>query len=513
LHYFCENQQKYLTYICDYSIKITTNKGVHQMALINRITIWFGVSPGMRLDERLIIFATSIKHNILAIYDQRRNTMKTTVREVLEFVAENDVKFIRLAFCDLFGRQKNISIMPDELELAFEEGISFDASAIKGFSTVSDSDLFLFPDPTTLMVLPWRPQQGRVVRFYCDIRNPDGTSYESDTRSLLKAVVAESNSIGFSCQLGAECEFYLFATNQLGEPTLTPVDNGSYLDIAPLDKGENVRREICLNLEELGLHPERSHHEQGPGQNEIDFQFSDPLASADNLLTLKSTVRIVAERNGFYSSFLPKPLKGMSGNGMHVNLSIANQGQNLFASSEPDDVAIAESFIAGILEKIAEMTIFLNPIPNSYERFGSFEAPQYVSWSRQNRSQLIRIPAAAGHKVRMELRSPDPSANPYLAFALIISAGLEGIQKHLTLPPALNENLFEADQNKLANLERLPGNMKSAIELARNSTFIERVLGMEILNKYLDSKVKEEESYMNAKPRDVLDWEQYFLIY
>jgi glutamine synthetase len=256
--------------------------------------------------------------------------MTYTMKEILEFVGENDVKFIRLAFCDLFGTQKQISIMPDELERAFESGISFDASAIKGFEDVSKSDLFLFPDPTTLSLLPWRPQQGRVARFFCDIKNPDHTPYICNTRNLLKSAVKRCEDMGYICQVGSECEFYLFMTDENGNPTMITHDEGGYLDISPLDKGDNVRREICVSLEEMGIKPEASHHEQGPGQNEIDFKYSDALTSADNFMTFKSVIKAIAAKNGLYASFMPKPLLDQSGNGLHINLSLSENGFNIF---------------------------------------------------------------------------------------------------------------------------------------------------------------------------------------
>ena len=282
---------------------------------------------------------------------------------------------------------------------------------------MAKSDLLLFPDPATLTVLPWRPGPGRVVRFYCDIKNPDGSAFSHDTRAILKRVAAKFEELGYVCKIGAECEFYLFKTDANGYPTDVPFDNAGYLDIAPLDKGENIRREIALCLEEMGIKVETSHHEQGPGQNEIDFKFGDALATADNLLTFKSAVKVIAARNGLFASFMPKPIAETAGSGLHVNLSLVKGGQNIFKSREKGHSEIAESFIAGILAKTPEITVFLNPICNSYLRFGSFEAPKYVSWSHENRSQLVRIPAAAGERVRMELRSPDPSVNPYLAFA------------------------------------------------------------------------------------------------
>ena len=436
--------------------------------------------------------------------------MDNTVREVLEFVKENDVKFIRLGFCDLFGFQKNISVMPHELPAAFESGVSFDAHAVKGFRDITESDLFLFPDPSTLTILPWRPGPGRVARFYCDIKNPDGTAFPHDARALLKGVEARGEKMGYVCKIGAECEFYLFKTGEDGEPTDAAIDRGGYFDISPLDKGENIRREICLTLEEMGIRPESSHHEQGPGQNEVDFKFSGALNCADNILTFKSVVKAIAARNGLYASFMPKPLPVAAGSGMHVNLSLAQNGQNIFKNRSEGHSKAAESFIAGILSKTPEMTLFLNPLANSYERFGEFEAPLYVSWSHQNRSQLVRIPAATGEKVRMELRSPDPSLNPYLAFALILSAGLDGIEGGAPLPPPLDIDLYAADESATAPLARLPDSLDRAIALAEGSGFVKGVTGGELLKKYIAIKKEEAAEFAAAKDRAEFCREKYF---
>jgi len=449
--------------------------------------------------------------------------MNTTVSEVLRFVKENDVKFIRLAFCDLFGNLKNISIMPDELPAAFEDGISFDAHAIKGFTDVTKSDLLLFPDPVTLSVLPWRPQQGRVVRFYCHIKNPDGSTFWGDSRELLKSVIARLDEKGYVCKVGAECEFYLFKTDENGNPTTIPFDNGGYLDVAPFDKGENIRREICLCLEEMGIKPETSHHEQGPGQNEIDFKFSDALSSADNFMSFKTAVRAIAARNGLFASFAPKPLPDKSGNGLHINLSLAQNGYNVFKLGNSEHSKVTESFIAGILQKTPEMTAFLNPIPNSYERLGSFEAPKYVSWAYGNRSQLIRIPAAKGERIRMELRSPDPTVNPYIAFALVISAGLYGIENNLLLPESLNVDLYKADhyniinkntfimnKNTLEKLVRLPENLGDALKLAEQSEFVKSILPEEVLSKFLHFKALEYQAYCEAADKRGYFMANYF---
>ncbi|MGI6748504.1 MAG: glutamine synthetase family protein [Anaerovoracaceae bacterium] len=436
--------------------------------------------------------------------------MNTTANEVLEILKENDIKFIRLGFCDLLGNQKNISIIANELQSAFESGVSFDAHAISGFRDVTRSDLLLFPDPATLTVLPWRPGPGRVAHFYCDIKNPDGSAYLHDSRVLLKQVSQRAEKMGYVCKIGAECEFYLFKTDEHGEPTDVTIDRGGYLDISPLDRGEDIRREIILTLEEMGIKPETSHHEQGPGQNEIDFKFSNAIECADNLLTFKSVVKSVAARNGLFASFMPKPLPDVAGSGMHVNLSLAQNGLNIFRNISEGHSNIAESFIAGILARIPEITLFLNPITNSYERLGKYEAPKFVSWSHQNRSQLIRIPAAIGEKARMELRSPDPSLNPYLAFALIIAAGLDGIEKDIVLPPSVDVDLFTADESVTKELTPLPNSLDKAVYLAENSDFVKRTIGEELLSKYLAIKKNEADDFAAAGDKAKFYRERYF---
>lgn len=391
--------------------------------------------------------------------------------EVMTYCEEEDVQFIRLAFCDLMGNQKNIAIMPAELERAFRYGISFDASAVPGFGDEVKSDLFLFPDPATLSVLPWRPAQGRVVRMFCDIRHPDGAPFRRDSRQLLKKAVEAAEKMGVSCFFGVEAEFYLFQCGEDGGPTRIPFDQAGYMDIAPEDKGENIRREICLTLRDMGIRPESSHHEEGPGQNEIDFRYSDALTAADNALTFKAVVKTLAMQNGLFASFSPKPLPRQSGNGMHINISIKSPG-----GREDTD-----AFMAGVLRRAREMTAFLNPTEESYLRLGERKAPKYVTWSSENRSQLIRIPAAKGEYVRFELRSPDPQANPYIAFALLIYAGLDGIRNRAPLPAPVDANLFTADAAVTDALETLPATLEDAKDLARKSAFIREYLP-ELLN-------------------------------
>ena len=393
--------------------------------------------------------------------------MSYTEKEVQQYVAEEDVKFIRLAFCDIFGTQKNISIMPGELEKAFRDGISFDASAIRGFGGSVRSDLFLHPDPSTLSVLPWRPEHGRVVRMYCNIKNPDGSPFELDTRRILSEAVKKAKEAGCEFGIGAEFEFYLFKTDENGAPTSQPYDGAGYMDIAPIDKGENVRREICLTLERMGMIPESSHHEEGPGQNEIDFRYSDPLSAADNALTFKSVVRTIAARNGLFADFSPKPLPECPGNGMHVNISVKKNG-----------VDCLESAIAGIIEHISEITVFLNPTPLSYSRLGVMKAPKYISWSDENRSQLIRLPAVTSPEYRRaELRSPDPAANPYLALALIIYAALDGIERGLNPPERSDENMYSTETPHAM----LPASLDEAAVNAKNSDFVKNILSEKIL--------------------------------
>lgn len=391
--------------------------------------------------------------------------MKYTPQEVMQYIQEEDVKFIRLAFCDCFGRPKNISIMPQELNRAFKYGIAIDASAIAGFGDEVHSDLFLHPDPETIAVLPWRPEHGRVVRMFCSISHPDGTPFAHDSRGILKQAIADAAAAGYTFYFGSEMEFYLFRLDENGDPTSIPYDHATYMDVAPEDKCENVRREICLTLERMGIQPESSHHEEGPGQNEIDFRYSDALTAADNAMTFCTVVKTIAARNGLYADFSPRPLSGKPGSGFHINLSV--QG---------GDAATESSMMAGILNKITDMTVFLNPTEQSYHRLGSHKAPKYISWSSDNRSQLIRVPAASGEYRRMELRSPDCTANPYIAFSLLIWAGLSGIQNQMTLPAASNVNLFTADQQTLSQLQMLPQSLRTAAKQAYDSSFIRQHL-------------------------------------
>ena len=386
-----------------------------------------------------------------------------TQKEVMEYVEEENVKFIRLAFFDVKGHQKNISIQPGELLRAFSTGISFDASSIEGFNDEAHSDLFLVPEPRTLSILPWRSFDGSVVRMYCDIYNPDGTLYKNDTRYLLKQALEQAKKAQIEIRCGNEYEFYLFQLDEKGKATKTPLDRAGYMDIAPFDQGEDVRRQICHYMMEMGMEPEASHHEQGPGQNEIDFRYNNPLLAAEDGATLRWVIKTVAQANGLVANFMPKPLKEEAGNGFHINMS---------TNSHMDE------FMAGILNHIKEITLFLNPSENSYDRLGEDKAPKYVSWGYNNRSTLIRIPA--GNK-RLELRSPDCLANTFLAYTLLIYAGLDGIEKHMTCMEPTSLNLFK----ETGEFDVLPQSLKEAKKLAKNSDFVKKYVPENILKAYL----------------------------
>ncbi len=397
-----------------------------------------------------------------------------TLEDVNEFVEEEDIKFLKLTFIDAFGVPKNIAVMPEELPRAFREGISFDASAVPGFDDSVRSDLFLNPDPDTLTIVPWRPIEGRVARMFCSVTYPDGTLVEKDSRRILKNAVTVAEKAGFHINFGAEVEFYLFKRDENGNPTGTPLDHARYMDTAPDDQGESIRRDICFALIDMGITPEASHHEEGPGQNEVDFRYSDPLTAADNTTTFKWIVKSIAMRDGMAADFSPKPITDEPGNGMHINISVRSD----------DGKDYTRAFMAGILGRIREMTLFLNPRRDSYDRLGDMKAPGYVSWSEQNRSQLIRIPAVKSGGTRIELRSPDPMANPYLAYALLIYAGLEGIEKKLEPPAPVDMNLYAAGPEVTEKIDKLPVKLSEAVQLARNSDFLRAHLPEHFIELY-----------------------------
>ncbi|MCR4734043.1 MAG: glutamine synthetase family protein [Treponema sp.] len=386
-----------------------------------------------------------------------------TENEVLDYVNEEDVKFVRLAFFDLNGVQKNISIMAGQLANAFKNGVSFDASAIYGFEKAEKSDLFLYPDPTTLSILPWRPTTGKVVRMFCTIRHSDGSEYKKDCRTMLKNAVKKAREeCGVDFHIGTEIEFYLFKLDSQGESTNIPFDNASYMDIAPEDKGENIRREICFTLEQMGITPEASHHEEGPGQNEIDFHYSDAVTAADNAATFKWIVRTRAANAGLYADFSPKPLADKAGSGFHINLSCSDPSKNIYA-------------MAGILKHAEEITSYMNCKEESYRRLGEHKAPKYICWGKENRLAFIRVPAVtnAGSE-RMEIRSADCECNVYIVLNLLIHAAIDGIKNKLEAPAELPCGTDPCD---LKNIKLLPDSLAAAKKVSENSSFIKEVLG------------------------------------
>lgn len=435
----------------------------------------FAIKPKKNI-EKSIEIVNNVWYTYKHCYLKKAGiAMEYSAQEILQFVNEEDVKFIRLAFCDVYGKQKNISIMPNELTRAFSEGIPFDSSAIAGFGDESHSDLLLHPDPSTLSILPWRPEHGRVVRMFCDITYPDGRVFERDTRTILKNAVKEAKKAGITFDFGSETEFYLFKEDENGNPTFTPHDNAGYMDIAPLDKGENVRREICLTLEQMGIRPESSHHEEGPGQNEIDFRCSSPLSAADNAMTFQTVVAAIAHRNGLWADFSARPIENMPGNGFHISIAVKDENGNI----------LLPQIIAGLLENISDMTLFLNPTETSYKRFGTNKAPKYISWSSDSRSQLVRVPVVSGGLSRADLRSPDPMANTYLAFALIIYSCIAAIKKNAVPPTASDINFFNATEKELTKYKKLPQSLDEAKSNAKNSEFIKTVLPQSLIDAYL----------------------------
>ncbi len=441
---------------------------------------------------------------------------KYTKKDILKMVQENDVKFIRLQFTDVFGILKNVAITAKQLERSLEEGTMFDGSSIDGFVRIEESDMLLKPDPDSFVIFPWRPQQGKVARLICDVYTTDGKPYGGCPRNVLKKTLAQAADMGYSMNVGPECEFFLFLTDNEGKPTTITHDEGGYFDLAPIDKGEDARRDMCLTLEEMGFEIEASHHEVAEGQHEIDFKYGDALMTADNIMTFKIVVKSIAARHGLYATFMPKPIFGINGSGMHTNQSLSTKDGNAFydKKGELELSPIAYNYIAGIMEHIKSIVAVSNPTVNSYKRLvPGYEAPCYVAWSAQNRSPLIRIPASRGAGTRVEVRCPDPACNPYLSIALMLAAGLDGIKKNLTPPPAVNRNIFKMTEAEMAELgvSSLPGNLYDALQTYKGDALVKETLGEHIFNTYYDFKIKEWDSFRTA----VHPWEvdQYLTRY
>lgn len=426
---------------------------------------------------------------------------KYTAADIVRIVKEEDIRFIRLQFTDIFGAFKNIAITASQLEKALNNQCMFDGSSVEGFVRIEESDMYLYPDYDTFMVFPWYQDSCKVARLICDVYTPDGKPFAGDPRGLLKRVIAEAKDMGFDqFNIGPECEFFLFNYDDEGHPTTETRDRGAYFELGPTDLGEAVRRDMCLALEDMGYEIEASHHENANGQHEIDFKYADALSAADNIVTFKLAVKTIAHKHNMYATFMPKPVFGKAGNGMHVNMSLTKNGKNAFF--DPDDrmglSKTAYHFIAGILEHAKGMSAVTNPLVNSYKRLVSgYEAPVYIAWSGSNRSPLVRVPASRGAGTRIELRNPDPSANPYLVLALCLAAGLDGIRRELTPPEGIEANLFEMDEDEREALgvKNLPSNLKEAVRAMKADPLIRETLGEHIYSCYVQHKSQEWNEY------------------
>ncbi len=443
--------------------------------------------------------------------------MKDYTRDdIVRLVKEEDVEFIRLQFTDMFGQLKNIAITANQLDKALDNKCMFDGSSIDGFVGIEESDMYLHPDFSTLEIFPWRPQQGKVARMICDVYRPDGMPFEGDPRQVLKRAIKEARDLGYTFQVGPECEFFLFDTDENAMPTTNTHEQAGYFDIGPLDGGENARREIVMTLEDMGLIIEASHHESAPAQHEIDLRYDEALAVADNIMTFKLAVRTIAKRHGLHATFMPKPKFGVNGSGMHINMSLHRDGSNLFEDSSDAQGLSKEAyyFIGGIMRHIKGMAAVTNQLVNSYKRLvPGYDAPVYIAWSTTNRSPLIRIPAERGGSTRIELRSPDSAANPYLMLAVCLKAGLDGIVNQIEPPESVDCNIYtmtEAERRRLG-IENLPGTLIEAVEELKKDAFILDVLGKHVAEKYIAAKEQEWQQYR----AHVSEWEiqQYLYRY
>lgn len=428
--------------------------------------------------------------------------------DIIKLVEEEDVEFIRLQFTDISGNLKNLAVTAGQLEKALNNDCMFDGSSIEGFASVEESDMYLHPDFGTLEIFPWRPQQGKVARLICDVYRPDRTPFAGDPRYVLKRAIKEAEEMGVTFRVGAECEFFLFHLDDNGMPTTLTHEKAGYFDVGPVDLGENARRDMVLTLEDMGFVVEASHHDVAPAQHEISFRYDDALTTADNIMTFKLAVRTIAKRHGLHASFMPKPKYGVNGSGMHINMSLLKDGRNIFADEKGAHGLSrdAYAFLGGVMEHMRGMTAIMNPLVNSYKRLvPGFEAPVYIAWSATNRSPLIRIPAAVGDAVRMELRSPDPTANPYLALAAVLRAGLDGIKRQVSVPESVDCNIFRmSEQERRARgIEELPGTLAEAVSCMEQDAFMRETLGDHIFEKYIALKKEE----WNRYRCQVTDWE------
>jgi len=427
--------------------------------------------------------------------------MALTKEEVLRQAAELDVKFIRLQFADIFGALKNISIPVDQLEKALDGELMFDGSSIEGFVRIEESDMLLKPDPNTFVVFPWRPyESGAVARLICDIYNPDGTPFIGCPRHTLRRVLEEAAALGFTMNAGPEAEFFLFHKDAEGTPTTVTHDRAGYFDLAPVDLGEDARRDMVITLQSMGFEIEASHHECAPGQHEIDFKYSDALTTADRVVTFRSVVRTISQKHGLHATFMPKPLFGVNGSGMHIHISLFKGDENAFFDpGKPNQLSdTALHFIGGLMKHARGFTAITNPTVNSYKRLvPGYEAPVYIAWSGKNRSPLIRIPARRGVGTRLELRNPDPSCNPYLALAVVLKAGLDGIKNAMEPPAPTDLNIYELNvvERERLGIDSLPGTLADALQLLEADEVIKAALGPHIFDRFMEAKQIEWNNY------------------
>ena len=442
--------------------------------------------------------------------------MGYTKQDIIKIIKEQDVKFIRLQFTDIFGQLKNVAITAAQIEKALDNKCMFDGSSIEGFARIEESDMYLYPDPDTFLIFPWKKELGKVARLICDIYTPDGKPFEGCPRNILKRNLKAASELGYTFNVGPELEFFLFLTDEKGKPTTKTHDDAGYFDLAPIDLGEDARKEMCLALEEMGFEIEAAHHEVARGQHEIDFKYAEALKTADNINTFKLVVKTIAQKHGLHATFMPKPIFGICGSGMHVNQSLFKNGKNAFYD-EKDKLGlskIAYNYIAGIMSNIKSMTAISNPLVNSYKRLvPGYEAPVYIAWSARNRSPLVRIPAARGASTRIELRNPDPSANPYFLLASCIAAGLDGIKNDLKVKGSTDRNIYEMTKQERedAGIESLPHNLINAVRAMQKSELMKQTLGEYSFNLYAKAKTDEWDAYRTK----VHQWEidEYLINY
>ena len=431
-----------------------------------------------------------------------------TREDILRLVEEEDVAFIRLQFTDISGTIKNMAVTVSQLEKALDNRCMFDVSSIDGLSCDEDTDMYLYPDLRTFEIFPWRPQQGKVARLICDVYRPNGKPYEGDPRYVLKRAIMAAEKEGYSMNVGPECEFFLFHTDDDGLPTTLTHEKAGYFDVGPLDLGENARRDMVLTLEDMGFEITSSHHEIAPGQHEIDFRYDEALVTADNRMTFKMVVKTIAKRHGLHATFMPKPRTETYGSGMHINISLSRKGVNAFQSDDDRNGLSKEGyyFIGGLMKHMKAITCITNPTVNSYKRFvPGYEAPVYIGWSAKTRGPLVRIPSGRGENTRIELRSPDSTANPYLTLAVLLMAGLDGINNQIEPQKSIDQNIQKMTrrQREELKIEELPRTLKDAVDELEKDEFIRQVLGKELAEKIIKARRKEYQEYS----MQVTDWE------